>query len=82
MLSNFWIVGWFIYVELYGLCSIYTALVSFFTALFFGDWMTAQTDADAMCYNFLTPYYWASTIVGRFSIQGCSSTGSDGFKLD
>jgi hypothetical protein len=32
-------------------------LVTFFTALFFGDWMTTRNDAQDMCWNFLDPYY-------------------------
>jgi hypothetical protein len=41
----------------YGICSIYPSLVSLFTALFFGDWMTAETDAQTMCFDFFTAYY-------------------------
>ena len=37
--------------------SIYVSLVSFFTALFFGDWMTAEQDAQDMVYDALNPYY-------------------------
>lgn len=36
-------------------------LVSFFTALFFGDWMTAESDAKDMVYDVLTPYYWVDS---------------------
>jgi hypothetical protein len=37
--------------------NIYVYLVSFFNALFFNDWMTAQSDAAAVVYDILTPLY-------------------------
>ena len=57
LFGNSWIIGWALYVWISGLGSLYTTLVSFFTALFFGDWMTAEMDAQAVVYDALTPYY-------------------------
>ena len=57
MFGNTWIIGWALYVWIYGLGQYYAILVSFFTALFFGDWMTAESDAKDMVYDVLTPYY-------------------------
>ncbi len=57
ILGNSWIIGWSLYVWLSGLLNYYVTIVSFFTALFFGDWMTAETDASAVVYDFLTPFY-------------------------
>jgi hypothetical protein len=37
--------------------NIYVCLVSFFNALFFNDWMMAQSDAAAVVYDILTPLY-------------------------
>jgi hypothetical protein len=37
--------------------SIYVMLVSFFNALFFNDWMTAESDAKAAMFDVLTPFY-------------------------
>jgi len=52
-----WIIGWALYVWISGLGNYYAILVSFFTALFFGDWMTAESDAKDLVYDILTPYY-------------------------
>jgi hypothetical protein len=37
--------------------NIYVFFVSFFNALFFNDWMTAESDAKAVVYDILTPLY-------------------------
>jgi hypothetical protein len=34
------------------------------TALFFGDWMTAENDAKDLVYDILTPYYWEDSQSG------------------
>ena len=52
-----WIIGWALYVWISGIGNYYSILVSFFTALFFGDWMTAEETAKDMVYDVLTPYY-------------------------
>ncbi len=42
---------------IWGIGQYYAIIVSFFTFLFFGDWMTAESDAKDMIYDVITPYY-------------------------
>ena len=55
--GNSWIIGWALYVWISGLGNYYITIISFLTALFFGDWMTAENDAKDLVYDILTPYY-------------------------
>ena len=56
-LSNYWIIGWWFYNWGFGICNYYVTLLSFYMALFFQDWMLAETQATKMCYDFFTPFY-------------------------
>jgi hypothetical protein len=57
LLGDTWIIGLWIWAYVMGLCSIYVYLVTFFSALFMGDWLATYDEAYAMCYDMLAAYY-------------------------
>ena len=57
LLSQYWIFGWFVYYYGYSFVSSYTYMFSFVMALFFQDWMMAETEVNKVIYDFFTPFY-------------------------
>ena len=57
ILSKTWIFGYAIFFWAYGLCSIITYLASFFSALFFMDWMTTYDTWNTKCWDWVYAYY-------------------------
>ena len=61
ILSKTWIFGYAVFFWAYGMCNIITMLASFFSALFFMDWMTTYDKWEVKCWDWIYAYYWAQT---------------------
>jgi hypothetical protein len=57
ILGSTWIIGYALFTYFMGICGLYVMLVSFFSALFFGEWLTKYTEAWSDCYTFIYDYY-------------------------
>jgi hypothetical protein len=57
ILGSTWIIGYALFTYFMGICGLYVMLMGFFSSLFFGEWLTAYTDAWDQCYNFIYDYY-------------------------
>jgi hypothetical protein len=57
LLGSTWVIGWYIWAILWGWCTYYAYIMTFFSALFMGDWYTTYTSSMSQCYDWIMPYY-------------------------